>query len=226
MTLRAAPQNTSPDMSFELRHLRYAVAAAEHRSFFRAALALEIEQSSMSRNIVRLERRLGVKLFRRSHAGVSPTPAGAEFIRTARQILAKSEQLAAAMQSTAQGNTGRLTIGHSHSVPIERLDAILPARAQQFPDIEVAKIEGTRELLIAGLDAHVIDIAILPGDRVFAGLRQSRLWSEPLAQTPIHFSGYWLTDNDNPALQQFLDSVEERLAILRAEPSQSPDPSQ
>src|SRR6185437_11149740 len=188
-------------MCFELRHLRYAIAAAEHRSFFRAALALDIEQSSMSRNIVRLEKRLGVKLFRRSHAGVSPTAAGTEFIRTGREILAKSNELVAAMRSTGNEKARRLAIGYSYSVPIDRLDEIADP---PLPDVQVERIQGPRELLIAGLEAHVIDLVVLPGERCFGGLEQIGLWSEELKQSLIHFSGYWHQDNDNPALNQFL----------------------
>jgi len=54
----------------ELRHLRYAVAAARFRSFRRAAEALRVKQSILSRRILQLEDRLGVVLFERSSRGV------------------------------------------------------------------------------------------------------------------------------------------------------------
>jgi DNA-binding transcriptional LysR family regulator len=167
-------------MSFDLRHLRYVLAAAEHRSFFRAALALEIEQSSMSRNIVRLERRLGVKLFRRSHAGISPTFAGEEFIRTARHILAKADQLFVAMQSAGEGKSGRLTVGYSNPGQATQFGAALLAWRKLHPDIALERIEGPREALIAGLDSGVIDIAVLAGEWSYTGLNNGALWTEPL----------------------------------------------
>lgn len=60
-------------MSLDIRQLRYAIAAADHRSFHRASIALEIEQSTLSRTIIKLERIVGVQLFSRSRAGVKPT---------------------------------------------------------------------------------------------------------------------------------------------------------
>src|SRR5690349_24339937 len=59
----------------ELKHIRYAVAAADHRSFRRAAEALNLKQSNLSRGILQMECRLGVKLFERSKSGVCPTDA-------------------------------------------------------------------------------------------------------------------------------------------------------
>ena len=51
------------EAQIELRHLRYAVAAAHYGSFRRAAEALGVKQSTLSRCISQLEMRLGVVLF-------------------------------------------------------------------------------------------------------------------------------------------------------------------
>lgn len=75
---------------FDIRQLRYALAAADHGSFYRAARALNVEQSTLSRNILRLERVIGAQLFNRSRAGVVTTIAGARFLRSARAMLASA----------------------------------------------------------------------------------------------------------------------------------------
>jgi DNA-binding transcriptional LysR family regulator len=53
---------------FDIRQLRYAGAAADHGSFYRAARALEVEQSTLSRAILKLERSIGMPIFQRSPA--------------------------------------------------------------------------------------------------------------------------------------------------------------
>jgi len=63
-------------MSIELKHLRYAEAAERCGSFRKAADALAVKQSNLSRRIRSLEEQLGVKLFERTNGGVRPTPAG------------------------------------------------------------------------------------------------------------------------------------------------------
>lgn len=72
-----------PDLALDLRFLRYAILVAEHGSFRRAADAMNLSQSTVSRRIQLLERRVGVPLFERSRSGVRPTPAGERFIREA-----------------------------------------------------------------------------------------------------------------------------------------------
>ena len=85
-----------------LQHLRYVVAAAEYGSFRRAAEALLLQQSTLSRRILQLEESIGVTVFERSSGGVRATPAGRDFLRIARSIL---EQMDAPV--TTARNTGR-----------------------------------------------------------------------------------------------------------------------
>lgn len=167
-------------MSFDIRQLRYAIAAADHRSFHRAAVARDIEQSTLSRNILKLERVVGVKLFKRSRAGASPTVAGAEFIRTARHIVAKADQLVTAMRAAGQGRAGGLVVGYKHPISAGHLRATLVAWRETHPDVEVERVEDERESLIAALDAGVVDLAILSGEARYAGMRRATLWSERL----------------------------------------------
>ena len=81
------------DLSFGIQQLRYALAAADHGSFHRAALALEIEESTLSRNVQRLERVISVKLFIRSRSGVTATVAGESFLRDARRMVEQAERM-------------------------------------------------------------------------------------------------------------------------------------
>lgn len=74
-------------MTFELRHLRYVLAAVEQRSFRRAARSLSVEPSTISRRIGDLEGNIGAALFVRGHGGVTLTTAGERFIRRARKAL-------------------------------------------------------------------------------------------------------------------------------------------
>jgi DNA-binding transcriptional LysR family regulator len=63
------------------------VAVADHRSFTRAAAALNRTQSAVSMQIKRLEERLGTELFRRSKVQVDLSPSGEGLLGYARRIL-------------------------------------------------------------------------------------------------------------------------------------------
>lgn len=64
----------------ELRQIRYFLAAAEHGSFLKAAAALGIQESAVSRRIRDLEDDLGASLFQRHNGGVVPILAGQQFV--------------------------------------------------------------------------------------------------------------------------------------------------
>ena len=74
-----------PPLAF--RHLRYFVTAAEHGSFRKAAAALGIQESTVSRRIRDLEDHLGASLFQRHNGGVMLTLAGHRLLRHPRKAL-------------------------------------------------------------------------------------------------------------------------------------------
>lgn len=165
-------------MRFDIRQLRYAVTAADHGSFYRASLALNVEQSTLSRGILRLERVIGAKLFNRSRSGITTTVAGAGFIRSARSILASADRMVATMHAAGQGRAGSLVVGHNVPVSAGNLRAAMVAWRMENADVAFESVEGDRAALLAGLDTGDIDIAILLGDASRNGYRHQPLWSE------------------------------------------------
>lgn len=71
----------------ETRELEYFVAVAEELHFGRAAARLVIAQPALSKAVLRLESRLGVKLLERSSRHVALTPAGEALLRHGRHAL-------------------------------------------------------------------------------------------------------------------------------------------
>ncbi|MBY5775210.1 LysR family transcriptional regulator [Rhizobium leguminosarum] len=63
-------------LPFDIRQFRCAIAAANHESFYQAARALHIGQSTLSRSSLNLERAIDTPNFERSRAGVTMTSAG------------------------------------------------------------------------------------------------------------------------------------------------------
>src|SRR5512139_496959 len=81
-------------MSFELRHLRYVVAVANHSSLGRAAEALGMTQPALTRSLQTLEHQVGVPLFTRSKTGMVPTDEGRLFLDRAREVVRIADDLA------------------------------------------------------------------------------------------------------------------------------------
>jgi DNA-binding transcriptional LysR family regulator len=165
-------------LPFDIRQLRFAIAAADHGSFYRAARALDVEQSTLSRSISRLERAVGTKLFHRSRAGVSTTFVGTSFIGSARVIVASTERMIATTRAAGKGQAGALVVGHNSSLSAGNLRATLLAWQEQNPAVFLEGIESDRHNLLGGISRRQIDIAILLGDGGHNGYRREAFWSE------------------------------------------------
>lgn len=218
--------------SFDIRQLRYAIAAADHGSFYRAARALDVEQSTLSRNILGLERIVGAKLFERSRAGVKVTIAGIRFIHSARSMVATAERMLATTRMAGQGRAGSLVIGFNSSLSAGNLRATMLAWQTEHPDVDVEAAETDRGALLAGLDRGEIDIAILMGEAGHNGFRREPFWSERvLIALPVgHLLAerevvLWTDLRSEPFILSALDPgldlrdmIGARLAMLGAQP--------
>ncbi len=111
------------------------VRAGEARSFTVAGQQLGISSSAVSKAIVRLEERLGVRLFHRSTRTVSLTPEGALFLERCRRILCEVAAAETELSQTQSAPRGKLRI----SLP--SIGALFMARLADFkrlyPEVEL-----------------------------------------------------------------------------------------
>jgi DNA-binding transcriptional LysR family regulator len=103
-------------MTIELRQLRYAVATADAQSFSRAAATLRVKQSTLSRRVLLLEERLGVKLFERTTRDAEPTDNGRVVIEQARRIVTDVDNLQTTARNVSYGLNGRVAVGYCSSL--------------------------------------------------------------------------------------------------------------
>src|SRR6187401_3537812 len=76
-----------------LRDLQYLVAVADHGHFGRAAEACYVSQPTLSTQIKKLERDLGVELVERNPRQVLLTAAGEQVVERARVILGEADTI-------------------------------------------------------------------------------------------------------------------------------------
>lgn len=165
-------------MTIEIRHLRYVVTAAKCGSFRRAAKALGIEQSAVSRRIRDLEDDLGVALFIRHSSGVILTHAGKKFVRRARQALNEVSQAAADVGAIGRGDEGAIQIGIFSSLASGFLAQLLHAYSLSHKDVRIDIIEGAPSDHIAAVRLHNLDVAFVTGAPVLADCDTAQFWTE------------------------------------------------
>jgi LysR family transcriptional regulator, hydrogen peroxide-inducible genes activator len=125
----------------ELRQLRYVLMVAEERSFSKAADKVHIAQPSLSQQVIKLEKELGVQLFERQSGNIQVTYAGQRFIDQASKIIDQLVLLKKEMQDIADMNKGQLIIGSLPITGAHLLPLALPILQKEFPGVELILIE-------------------------------------------------------------------------------------
>ena len=121
----------------DLRRVRYFVAVADHLSFRAAADELHLSQSALSEQIAGLERDLHIALFDRTNRRVRLTPAGAEYLAGARQVIADLEACALRAREAQAGRRGSLRVGTVGLAMIDHVPRAVRAFRGDYPDVEV-----------------------------------------------------------------------------------------
>ena len=127
---------------FELRHLRYFVAAADYGSFRKASAALGIQESTISRRIRDLEDRLGASLFQRHSGGVNLTLAGRRFLRHARVVLRQIDGSVRDVAAVGRSERGRIKIGIFSSLASGFLFELLQAFDKDHAGVLIELVDG------------------------------------------------------------------------------------
>jgi LysR family tcuABC transcriptional regulator len=143
----------------ELRQLKYFVRVVELGSMSRAALDLNLVQSTLSQQISRLESELSTRLLQRSSQGVVPTEAGLAFFREAQLALRHTEQ---AVRSAQQSRlTGTVSVGLASTTASVLGVPLMRAMRERYPDVRLHLVESMSGHLTAMLNARQLDLAVL-----------------------------------------------------------------
>jgi DNA-binding transcriptional LysR family regulator len=164
------------ECEFDLKHLRYAVAAADHGSFRRAAEVRRIKQSTLSRSILQLERATSTPIFNRSRGGVVVSALGRDFIRMARVVLEQIDEFGSSALSPLR--QGLLSVGFCTSLSAGGLRSNLLEFHRRFPQFRLSTLERRRSRLATKLQNGTLDIAISTGRLPTAKCKAQALWSE------------------------------------------------
>ncbi len=120
----------------DLSRLRYFVVVADTLSFVRAARLLYMTQPALSRQIVALERSLGVRLFERSRRGTRLTEPG-ELLRDGAGEILDSVTLLQRTVRTAGRDRWQFTVGFMPGVDGA---ALLREFRREHPDLYVSAV--------------------------------------------------------------------------------------
>ncbi|MEJ3658015.1 LysR family transcriptional regulator [Actinomycetes bacterium KLBMP 9759] len=142
----------------ELRHLATMVCIVDEGTFGRAATRLGYSQSSISQQIAALEKAVGGAVFERP-GGPRPvriTPLGGVVLEHGRELLAKAEALADAVERFKAGD-GRIDIGTFQSVSNVILPSVVRRLRDEHPGCEIRLSEVPPDPDIGDMDLMFFD---------------------------------------------------------------------
>lgn len=162
-----------------LAELRYVVALADQRHFGKAARACNVTQPTLSAQIQKLERTLGVPLFERSSKSVLPTTVGERVVEQARVVLDATEKLRDLATSGRAVLSGPLRLGVIPTLGPYLLPHFVPALQAEYAGIELELRELKTSELLDELAAHRLDAGLLATAVPLPGIAVEELFDEP-----------------------------------------------
>ncbi len=148
--------NFRKEFFMEISQLRAVLAIAKTHSFSRAAQELYLSQSTLSLQVAKLEKELGVTLFYRTTRTVHLTEAGEEFVKSAGDILRNIRLLSQNMSAYGGLMRGTLTIGAISSLEAIHFSEMLASFYSLYPSLNIDLQEGGSISLIEMLRSHRI----------------------------------------------------------------------
>lgn len=141
----------------DLRQLRGFVAVARTGTVTGAANSLGLAPASVSEQVRRLERSLGVALFERTPQGMRLTEQGATLLARAQGLLDHADEVRRAVT----GQRRKVRIGALEMLAAARMPAVIRRLSERHPDLDVDVRSHTRQSLLAGVAAGELDAVLL-----------------------------------------------------------------
>jgi LysR family hydrogen peroxide-inducible transcriptional activator len=189
-----------------LSDLRYIVALADHRHFGRAAKACFVSQPTLSTQVKKLERELGVALLERSPRQIRLTEAGEAVVERARIVVREADAIPSAATRAGDPEGGTVRIGVFPTLGPYLLPHVVPAIRDRYPRLELLLVEDKTDEILDQLRRGALDAVVVALPVAADGLTVRSLFAEEfvLALPDEHP----LADGDAPVPTHALADIE------------------
>ncbi len=193
-----------PDISL----LQSAIVLAEELHFGRAADRLNMSQPTLSKQIFRLERSVGLRLFEHNHQAPELTPAGQVFIAEAREVIFHAERALLSARAVIDSPTEILNVGKSSYTDPFFVSVLMSIQLPLFPAMKIKLWSNYSNELAQQLINGKLDVALITGVP-----SKSKLSTLEVATNPYYVA--MRTGDELAAHREVrLDQMERRLWVL------------
>lgn len=145
----------------ELKSLTTFLTVAEKETISAAAKHLHLSQPSLSRQLMELEKELGVTLFTRGNRKITLTEDGLLFRKRAEEIVELLEKTRSEFLSPRDTITGNVSIGAGETYVIQLLGKIIKEIQVEYPNIKFHLFSGNADEVKERLDKGLLDFGVV-----------------------------------------------------------------
>jgi len=148
-------------MKFSDQQIRSFMKIADLKSLTRAAEALDLSQSGLSKQLHQLEGFLGLSLFDRNGRGVSLTAAGEKLYAVATVSFGALDHTMAQLKTTEGVTEGALRIATVHTLSTYFIPSLLGAFLAQRPQVNVSLLGRSSPEVVELLETGKADVGFV-----------------------------------------------------------------
>lgn len=177
-----------------LTSMQVFVFVSETGSFAKAAEKLDLSRAMVTRHVMSLESRLGVRLLNRTTRRLSLTEAGAAYLERCQQVLEDMDEADAIVSRMSTAPRGRLRVNSAVSFGVRYLAPVIGEYLQHYPEVSIDLSLNDR---VVDLVDEGYDLAIRIGDLPASNLVARRIAATHLV---VCASPVYLARNGTPSV--------------------------
>ncbi len=161
-----------------IQQLEYLIAVDKHRHFGNAADSCFVTQPTLSAQLGKLEKELGVLLFDRSKMPVIPTEIGVQIIAQAKKVVSESKGILELVAQLKGDISGTLKLGIIPTLAPYLLHRFIRKFLNKYPNVKLEVQEMVTEEVVKKLKNDELDLGIIVTPLDEAGIVEKPMFYE------------------------------------------------
>ncbi|WP_078411976.1 LysR family transcriptional regulator [Priestia abyssalis] len=177
----------------EWQQFEYFQTLARMQHVTRAAEALSITQSALSRSIARFEDEIGVPLFERQGRSIRLNQYGHIFLKSVDAMMKEFNKGKQEIQDLLEPEQGQVSLGFLHTLSTNLIPDLIASFRTDYPKINFRLGQGPSHTILEQLQRGELDLCLIAPMEMKPPIQWQQLWCEELfAIVPKHhkFAGY------------------------------------
>jgi LysR family transcriptional regulator, hydrogen peroxide-inducible genes activator len=161
-----------------IQQLEYLIAVDKHRHFGHAAESCFVTQPTLSAQLSKLEKELGVILFDRSKMPVIPTEIGVQIITQAKKVVTESKGIYELVAQLKGDISGTIKLGIIPTLAPYLLHLFIRKFLEKYPNVKLEVQEMVTEEVVKKLKNDELDLGIIVTPLEEAGIVEKPMFYE------------------------------------------------